>query len=152
MTNLARSAVQAGKDIKSARVARDRLDAQRLKSKTRAVGGGAVAAGGAKQGEPEQKKARRARPVFEHGPTMGREVPSFGSALLFSAALDAAAEPRSAEQPGSQPPAFDLSCPFIVFDPNLAQVSEQPEVKAAVTGFNAMWKTSRFRITPGRAL
>ena len=90
--------------------------------------------------------------MFEHGPTIGREVPSFGSALLFSAALDAAAEPRSAEQPGNQPAAFDLSCPFIVSDPNLAQVSEQPEVKAAVTGFNAMWKTSRFRTTPGRAL
>lgn len=103
LTNLARAAMQAGKDIKSARIARERLDAQRLKSKYKQPGGSAGAGGGVKPVGPEQKKARRSRPVFEFGPSVGREVPSFASAALLQAAFGSAAEPRSAKSMALSP-------------------------------------------------
>jgi hypothetical protein len=152
LTHLARAAVQSGKDIKSSKTARDRIEAQRLKSKSKHTAVSSGAAGEVKPGEAEPKRARRARPVFEHAPTVGKNIPSFGSALLLKAAVDAAAVPRSPASLVSHPVALDLSSPFLVTDPELALVAEQPAVKSALLTFSNMWKSSVLRSNPGRAL
>jgi len=71
---------------------------------------------------------------------------------LLAAAIDAAAVPLSAALAAILPGALDLSCPFLVTDPELELAAEEPDVKSALPGLCASWQTSDLRLSLGRVL